>query len=284
MRKILFISFIFISTVGFYYWDVANKTELTLKEAELIENMKSEKLKESLHQIIVVQQGPEYINKDSNPGNENSIAIKEFKVEKHNWELLKGLPGTDKSKVSTIELLDLLKSMDEQGEYVNLSNTKEVANAIIEFNKDPAEAEAIFEYIINQPELQNDDLLLANILKISTYTNFNKETLVDIAEQTIQSSNINSDGIKASDMESKGQILKISEASKIIMANKFNQKDELINYVQKNLRENIHPLIKHEILNQLRSDYPNDAYAIEAQLQQDGMHDISSYLMKEVSQ
>ena len=272
MRSILFILFIVLGVGVFAYWNYKNDLENERKEAELIEEISKEELKESLERVVRGQSIPV-------PLKEN--AINNVQVKAYEWKLAEKLPAEGPMRKSTLELLNLLKSIEEQNTYIDMNKRKETRAALEEFNKNPESAQQIFNYLLNSEEIQASDSMQASLLKLSSYTSFDKGSIIEFAEQVMTSTNINPSATNIDELGSKDQILKIKEASNIIMTQISNNKEEAVEYVRNAMTNHQHPILKEEFLTQLAAHYPKEAEELRNQEIKNEQETLEQYLMRE---
>ncbi len=272
MRSILFILFIVLGVGVLAYWNYQNDLETERKEAELIAEISKEELKESLERVVRSQ---------SIPSSLKQKVTTDVQVKAYEWKLAKELPAEGSMRKSTLDLLNLLKSIEEQSAYINMNKRNETRAALEEFNKNPERAQQIFNYLLNSEEIQASDSMQANLLKLSSYTSFDKGSIIEFAEQVMTSTNINPSATNIDELDSKDQILKIKEASNIIITQISNNKEEAVEYVRNAMTNHQHPIIKEEFLTQLAAHYPKEAEELRNQEIKDGQETLEQYLTRE---
>jgi hypothetical protein len=249
---------------------VAIKSE----EEKLIQNLSGSELRTTLEKVVEEQN-----NKASETmGNPDRIKDDEYLI---HWDLTPGFPGDKDQKKLILEMLTALKIKAESNTSLHISKQPEVIRALKELNKDPDAAKNIFDYLLTQTEIMSSDTIQTELLKISSYLHIDQEDMVDLAEKVINSNILESSTTKIHELDSQAELIKIREATNIILINKSHSKENLMRYIKQNINSNTHPLIKEDYLNHLEIYYPDEALKLRQQDKNEGNESIDEYLKKE---
>ena len=254
------------------YWDHLNQIELTKREEELLEDIKNDDLKESIERIV--KENKIQLHAEEKADVPDPVP---FKVQNYDWQLADEFPVEGAMRSTTIQLLNLFKSMDESGTSLDLAQREEMARALTEFNKNSGQAKEVLEYLFSQSEVQESDKLTANLLKVTGYVNITSAAVIELAEQVMTTNYVNPSATRPSETDSNGQIVKIHEASRIIMELKSDNKIEAIDYVRNALTNHHHPHIPEELLKQLGTYFPQEAKELRALQADEGSETLKDY-------
>ena len=283
----IFISLLIILSgcYGLYYWHMDNELEIQKQEEAIMKDLATEEMKKTFQKLSLGEN-----KKSQNDTVDDSLAQPEFvektnvnKVVHYQWDLSSDMPGSESMKKSTLSLLNVLKTADNNNQRLNFSNSKEIENAILEFNKDPKTAALVFEYLMEQSEINEFNGLVANLFKTAGYAKFNKDKIVEIANNISTSSILDQKATMLDEQDSKDQIFKISEASKFVLEAKLDNKNEAAAFVTSVLNSQKNPIIRSDLIAQLAIYYPDEASKLEHQFQQEGEESFKDYLLREVT-
>ena len=272
LRTVLFSFFIISCSCGLYYWDHVNQTELA-ESAKELDSFATADFAKSIELVVESQN----LNR---PDKIQPKGVEETNM-KFVWNLERGLPNDGPIKKSTLDFLNRLKSLELQKTSQDILKTKEALILVTQLNQNPTQAKEVLEYLLGQQEVLGSNYVTGQILKISRYAQFNKDQLIEIADQLISASTLNPSDTKANVNSSKDELIKLKEATRLILDHASANKELLASHVKRLLSTHQHPLIKEEILYQLEVRYPEDAKALRQIGQEDGDENITEYLERE---
>jgi hypothetical protein len=279
MKKWFFIIFVIAGLCGMHHWANLNQKEIEKEKAEIMKDIATEEMKKAFNKVSSLgEKSDSVLDIVDNPAGsiQQVPSLKKLVVSQYDWILISELPGNEKMKRVTIALMNAFKSSDDTKIPVDFFLSKEVKEAIEEFDKNPEQARVVFEYILAQPEVKDIDGMSANIFKMAGYVNFEKKEVVNLAVEVVNNYVLDQRAIKFDEQENENQILKICEASKLIIENKADDKEGVLRYMEGALSVQKNPIVRTEIINQLRVYYPDEAEKFDKrakEIGEEGFHE-----------
>ncbi len=251
-------AYIFFVAIGFIVLGIKyfqNKEQNISREIVLTDIVGRNDFQESLKKIS--------LSKDANPEKmfqvitqvANPPAINE--VKKFDWTMLDKFKADEKFKTNTENVLNIIKTQNDQRFEVYPVATIEMRNWISTLNKNPTLAKQTYIFLLSQPEIKSMEFLTAELIKVSKFINFDKQSIMKISERNIEEDLGEVTNVKDLSLEEYGHFMKVKESALFIL-DSFKVNQSLMEIAAKKiLLKNKHPLIEREIMSQLRYNYPN---------------------------
>lgn len=178
-------------------------------------------------------------------------------VQKFDWPMLDKFKADEKFKTNTENVLNIIKTQNDQRFEVYPVATIEMRNWISTLNKNPTLAKQTYNFLLSQPEIKSMEFLTAELIKVSKFINFDKQSIMKISERNIEEDLGEVTNVKDLSLEEYGHFMKVKESALFIL-DSFKVNQSLMEIAAKKIfLKNKHPLIEREIMSQLRYNYPN---------------------------
>ena len=177
----------------------------------------------------------------------------------YNWPMLVNLKVDGAFKKNTENVLNLIKTQNDQRFEIYPLSTLEMRKWMGTMNNNPSLAKLTFGFLLSNPEIKSMDFLTAELIKISKYVNFDKKIIIKLSEKYISEELPEVENVKELSLEDFGHYMKVRESALFLLNSQGDTQVGMELAAKKIMQKNKSPAIKTDVIGQLRYSYPNSS-------------------------